>query len=138
MTSKESNKNWYLYDADGEVLGRISTKIADSLRGKLSTDFAKNKDNGNIVVVINAEKVKVTGKKEDQKVYYKHTGYIGNLKKSTFKQMREYHPEEIIKKAVYGMIPKNKLRDTIVSRLKIYSGPSHPHQNVKFVNIKTK
>jgi len=125
---------WHLIDANDAILGRTATKIADILRGKKKTSFVKNLDCGDYVVVINAEKVKLTGKKEDQKRYYKHTGYIGNLKTKTVPELRAKNPEKIIYNAVYGMLPPNKLRDEFLSRLKIYAGAKHPHQNVKFVN----
>lgn len=130
-----NSKNWYLFDASGYKLGRLSTEVANFLRGKRKTNFANNKDEGDYVVVTNATKILLTGKKEEQKVYYKHTGYIGNLKKTTYLELKESNPEEIIRKAVYGMLPKNKLRDGFLSRLKVYANDSHPHGNVKFINI---
>jgi large subunit ribosomal protein L13 len=132
---KNDNKNWYLFDASGYRLGRLSTQIAYFLRGKGKIDFANNKDGGDYVVVTNASKILLTGKKEEQKVYYKHTGYLGNLKKTSYFELKGSNPEEIIKKAVYGMLPKNKLRDSFISRLKVYAGESHPHGNAKFVNV---
>lgn len=137
MTNNETNnRNWYLFDANKKVLGRLSTEIADLLRGKKKTCFANYKDCGDYVVVVNAEKVLLTGKKEEQKRYYKHTGYLGNLKTFTVPELREKKPEEIISHAVAGMLPKNKLQDIFLSRLKIYAGSSHPHQNIKFNNHK--
>lgn len=138
MTNKvEKNYKWYIFDAKDEVLGRLATKSANILRGKLKTEFANNLDCGDFVVVINAEKIKLTGKKEEQKRYYHHTGYIGNLKTTTLKELREDKPEDIIKKAVYGMLPKNTLRDKFMARLKVYKGSTHPHLNAKFENIET-
>lgn len=127
-------RNWHLFDASKFVLGRLSTETANLLRGKLKTDFANNKDVGDYVVIVNAEKINLTGKKEEQKRYYKHTGYIGNLKTKTYLEMKKSKPEEIIKHAVAGMLPKNKLRDQFLLRLKVYAGPSHPHVNIKFIN----
>ena len=127
-------RKWHLIDASEAILGRTATQIADLLRGKKKTSFAMNLDCGDYVVVINAEKVKLTGKKEEQKRYYKHTGYIGNLKTKTVPELREKTPDKIIYNAVYGMLPGNKLRDEFLSRLKIYKGSKHPHQNVKFTN----
>lgn len=127
-------RQWHLIDANEAILGRISTNIADLLRGKKKTFFVQNLDCGDYVVIVNAEKVKLTGKKEEQKRYYKHTGYIGNLKTKTVPELREKTPDKIIYNAVYGMLPSNKLRDEFLSRLKIYKGPKHPHQNVKFVD----
>lgn len=133
-TIKSEPRLWYLFDAKDEVLGRLSTKIATILRGKDKPSFAPNADLGDYVVVLNAKKVKLTGNKEAQKMYYKHTGYIGNLKSKTIVELREENPEMIIKHAVNGMLPKNKLQDVFMSRLKIYAGNTHPHQNVKFTN----
>lgn len=132
--TKNNEKQWYLFDAKDAVLGRLSTEIANILRGKNKPTFQSNLDNGDYVVVINAAKVVLTGKKEDQKRYYKHTGYIGNLKTTAVSELREKKPEEIIKHAVSGMLPKNRLRDDFMGRLKIYKGSSHPHTNAKFVN----
>lgn len=125
---------WYLIDADDAILGRLSTKVANLLRGKDKPDFAPNADNGDFVVVINAKKVKLSGNKESQKMYYKHTGYIGNLKSKTLVEMREKSPETIITHSVSGMLPKNKLQDVFMKRLKVYPGATHPHQNAKFTN----
>lgn len=133
-TTKLQNKSWYLFDAKDYVLGRLSTEIANILRGKNKIEFANNSDCGDFVVILNAGKIMLTGNKETQKRYYKHTGYIGNLKTKTVTELRESKPENIIKNSVYGMLPKNKLRDNFMSRLKVYSGTTHPHQNVKFVN----
>jgi large subunit ribosomal protein L13 len=127
-------RQWHIIDANEAILGRTATKIADILRGKKKTSFVSHLDCGDYVVVINAEKVKLTGKKEEQKRYYKHTGYIGNLKTMTVPELREKNPKKILYNAVYGMLPKNKLRDGFLGRLKIYSGSKHPHQNVKFIN----
>lgn len=134
MTENNLKRDWYIFDADKAVLGRLATQIADLLRGKKKPIFVNNQDFGDYVVVINAEKVVLTGKKEEQKRYYKHTGYIGNLKTKTVADLREKKPELILKHAVLGMLPKNTLRDKFIGRLKIYTGKEHPHQNVKFVN----
>ncbi len=134
MKTNNQNREWFIYDAKSEVLGRLSTKIADLLRGKKKVSFINNADEGDYVVIINAEKIVLTGKKEEQKRYYKHTGYIGNLKTKTVPELREKTPEKIIENSVYGMLPKNKLRDQFMKRLKVYAGKDHPHQNVKFIN----
>lgn len=134
MQKSEIKRDWYIFDAKEAVLGRLCTEIADLLRGKKKPSFVNNQDYGDYVVVINAEKVVLTGKKEETKRYYKHTGYIGNLKTKTLTEIRESKPEFIIKNAVMGMLPKNKLRDQFVSRLKIYAGKDHPHVNAKFKN----
>ncbi|MFA5926813.1 MAG: 50S ribosomal protein L13 [Patescibacteria group bacterium] len=129
---KNENRNWYLFDAKEQILGRLATEVASSLRGKRKVSFRENLDNGDYVVVVNAEKIVLTGSKEENKRYYRHTGYLGNLQVTTLKEMRKEHPGEIIKHAVAGMLPKNKLRDQFLKRLKIYTGSKHPHQNVKF------
>ncbi len=135
MIKKSSqNREWYLIDAKEQILGRISTGIADILRGKNKASFGSNKDVGDCIVVVNAEKVKLSGNKENQKRYYKHTGYIGNLKVKTLAELRKTRPEEIIRHSVYGMLPKNKLREDFIARLKIYAGANHPHKNIKFKN----
>lgn len=133
---KQSNENraWYLFDAKDYVLGRLSTEIADILRGKNKIEFRNNLDCGDYVVVINVEKIKLTGKKEEQKRYYHHTGYIGNLKETTVPVLRAKKPEQILIHSVEGMLPKNKLQDLFMARLKTYKGGTHPHQNIKFIN----
>ena len=108
-------------DAAGKILGRLATKISVLLRGKNKPDFAPNKDMGDIVVVENIEKIKVTGKKYDNKIYYHHTGYPGGLKEVPYKKVFERDPAEVLKRAVYGMLPKNKLRDKQIKRLKIHA-----------------
>jgi large subunit ribosomal protein L13 len=134
MQNKSTEKDWYIFDAKGKVLGRLATEIATLLRGKNKPGFLPNIDNGDHVVVLNAKEVALTGKKEEQKRYYKHTGYLGNLKTYTVPELREDHPEEIINHAVRGMLPKNKLSDLFMGRLNVYAGDTHPHQNVKFKN----
>lgn len=114
-------------DAQGKTLGRIAVGIANLLRGKDRPTFTPHVDTGSFVVVINAEKVRLTGAKMDQKIYYRHTGFIGGLKSATAKEMIDKKPEEVIKKAVAGMIPKNKLGRAIIKKLKVYAGPEHPH-----------
>jgi len=129
-------KEWYLINAEGKVLGRLSTEIAKILQGKHKSNFDPSQDTGDWVVVINCEKVKLTGRKKEQKEYLRHTGFIGGLKKTTFKEMLNKKPEEIIKQAVWGMLPKNKLRNKRILRLKIYPGPEHPHKGLKLIEIK--
>lgn len=128
------NRDWYLFDAEGQRLGRLSTEIANHLRGKNKVLFRDNYDNGDYVVVLNCAKIELSGNKENDKVYRHHTGYLGNLKTVTFQQLKASKPEEIIKRSVLGMLPKNKLRDQFIKRLKIYPGAIHPHQNIKFKN----
>ena len=120
-------KNWHLVDAEDKVLGRLAVKIANILSGKNKAQYSPNADLGDFVVVVNAEKVKVTGNKYTQKNYYHHTGYPGGLKTKSFEKMQEDSPEKIIEKAVKGMLPKNKLANQIIKKLKVYSGSVHPH-----------
>ena len=120
-------KNWHLVDAKDKVLGRLAMKIATILSGKNKAQYSPNADLGDFVVVVNAEKVKVTGNKFSQKNYYHHTGYPGGLKTKSFEKMQEDSPEKIIEKAVKGMLPKNKLANQIIKKLKVYSGSVHPH-----------
>ncbi len=134
MNYPNEKRQWFLFDAKDEILGRMGTRVADILRGKNKSCFASNIDCGDYVVIVNAEKIKLSGKKEEQKRYYKHTGYIGNLKTKTVSELRENNAEYIIYHAIAGMLPKNKLQTQFLSRLKIYKGSKHPHQNVKFVN----
>jgi large subunit ribosomal protein L13 len=128
---EQIEKKWWLINADGKVLGRLATEIAVLLRGKRKPEFVDFLDSGDFVVVINAEKVKVTGKKMEQKKYYSHSGYPGGIKEKSYKELLENKPEEIIKKAVWGMIPKNKLGRAVYKKLKVYQGPHHPHEAQK-------
>lgn len=121
-------RQWWLFDADGKVLGRLATEIAVILRGKKNPRFVPHMDSGDFVVVINAEKVRVTGRKTDDKVYHSHSLYPGGLKTKTLKDLLEKKPEEVIRRAVWGMIPKNKLGRAVYKKLKVYSGPQHPHE----------
>jgi len=130
------NRDWYLLDAKDKVLGRLATEIANILRGKSKVEFVLNQDLGDYVVVINADKFILTGKKTEQKMYYHHTGYLGNLKTETVADKIKKHPGEILKLAVSGMLPHNRLHDGFLGRLKIYAEDSHPHQNIKFKNVK--
>ncbi len=121
-------RKWYLVDATDKVLGRLATQVSILLRGKNRPDFSLHEDKGNFVVVINAEKVKLTGKKWENKIYYRHSGYIGGLKEIKAKDLLLKHPERLIIYAVSGMLPKNKLRAKFLKRLKVYKGPEHPHK----------
>ncbi|MEK9156502.1 MAG: 50S ribosomal protein L13 [Patescibacteria group bacterium] len=132
--NQNQDRRWHLLDADGAVLGRLSTQVAGALRGKIYPGFRPNLDQGDFVVVINCGKVRLTGNKEEQKRYYHHTGYLGNLKETSLAELRAKKPEEIIRRAVWGMLPKNKLRDIFMKRLKVYAGATHPHTNAKFKN----
>ena len=127
IKKSEITKNWWLADAEGQVLGRFSSKIAQYLRGKHKADFTPHMDMGDFVVVINAEKIKVTGNKERDKTYFKHTGYPGGGSEINLAELRRSKPERIIEKAVRGMLPHNRLGRSINSHLKVYSGSEHPH-----------
>ena len=125
---KDIQRKWYLIDADGQILGRMATRIADLLRGKDKPTYTPHMDTGDFVVVINAEKVHLTGRKPEQKEYQRYSGYPGGLKKITFRRMLETHPERIIEHAVRGMIPHNRLGRAVIKKLKVYAGPDHPHE----------
>jgi large subunit ribosomal protein L13 len=121
-------RDWYVVDADGKVLGRLASEIARRLRGKHKPEYTPHVDTGDYIIVINAEKIKVTGRKEQQKVYYHHSGYPGGLKSITLAKQRLQHPERIIEAAVRGMLPKNPLGRAMFRKLKVYAGPNHNHQ----------
>jgi len=127
----EIEKKWWLINAEGKILGRLATEVAVLLRGKKKPEYVDFLDSGDFVIIINAEKVKTTGKKLEQKKYYSHSGYPGGLKEKTLKEMLEKKPEEVIRKAVWGMIPKNKLGRAVYKKLKVYRGPHHPHEAQK-------
>ena len=122
------DKKWHLIDADGLVVGRLATKVADLLRGKNKATYTPNADTGDFVVVVNAEKVRFTGNKLEQKTYYHHTGYPGGIKMATARELMEKTPEKIILSAVRGMLPKNRLAKKQLRKLKVYSGSEHPHE----------
>lgn len=125
---KEVKKNWYLVDAKNKILGRLATQIAMRLRGKHKPIFTPHADTGDFIVVINAEKVSLTGKKWDKKIYYRHSGYVGGLKEISAKKLLEKKPEDVLRFAVKGMLPKNSLGRRQLKKLKIYVGSEHPHQ----------
>ena len=129
------DKKWLLLDAKDETLGRISSKIAFILMGKNKAQYTPHNDLGDYVVVVNAEKIKVTGNKDTQKKYYKHTGYPGGLKSSTFSEIIKKNSGNVILKAVKGMLPKNKLSNSMISKLKIYEGDNHPHAGQNPIKI---
>ena len=124
----EITREWYLVDAQGKTLGRLATQIADTLRGKRKPQFTPHVDTGDFVVVVNAEKIAVTGNKLDQKMYYRHSGYPGGLKERTLREQLERRPTEVLRKAVKGMLPRNRLARAQMRKLKIYAGPEHPHE----------
>ncbi|MDY2838532.1 MAG: 50S ribosomal protein L13 [Bilifractor sp.] len=120
-------KKWYVVDASGMVLGRLASEVASVLRGKNKPEFTPNVDTGDYVVVVNADKIKVTGKKLDQKIYYRHSDYVGSLKETTLKEMLAKHPERVIEFAVKGMLPKGPLGREMMTKLHVYAGAEHPH-----------
>ena len=124
----EITREWYLVDAEGKTLGRLATQIADTLRGKRKPQYTPHVDTGDFVVVVNAEKIQVTGNKLDQKRYYRHSGYPGGLRSRTLRDQLERRPTEVLRVAVKGMLPKNRLARQQITKLKIYAGPEHPHE----------
>jgi large subunit ribosomal protein L13 len=124
----EIERRWYVIDAEGETLGRLSTRIANTLRGKLKPTYTPHVDTGDFVVVVNCERIRVTGKKMQDKIYYRHSGYHGGLRERTLAQMLDARPEEVIRHAVRGMLPRNKLGRAQLRKLKVYAGAQHPHE----------
>ena len=127
LKESEINKAWFVANAEGKTLGRFATEVAKVLRGKHKPTFTPNLDMGDFVVVVNAEKINLSGKKNAEKAYFKHSGYIGSKTFTKLDQVRKAHPERIVEKAVWGMLPKNRLGRAIFKNLKVYSGPDHPH-----------
>ena len=121
------DRNWYLVDAQNKTLGRLSTEIASRLRGKHKPIFTPHVDTGDYIVVVNASKIRVTGKKLTDKIYYKHTGYIGNLKSENLETMLKKYPERVLMKSVRGMLPKSKLGNAMIKKLRVFAGPEHTH-----------
>ncbi|MDM8525992.1 50S ribosomal protein L13 [Desulfococcaceae bacterium HSG8] len=136
----DNNDNWYVVDAEGAVLGRLATSIASRLRGKHNPLYTPHTDMGDSIIVVNADKVILTGKKWDQKCYYRHSGYIGGLRTTTAKELLEKKPEDIIRFAVKGMLPKNRLGRKLFKKLKVYAGDKHPHkaQQPEILELKEK
>jgi large subunit ribosomal protein L13 len=130
-TSQDRERNWFLVDAEGKTLGRLATQIADVLRGKRKPTYTPHVDVGDFVVVINASKVAVTGNKLEGKRYWRHSGYPGGIRYRTLGELLERRPEEVIRKAVKGMLPRNRLARQQLRKLKVYAGPEHPHQAQK-------
>jgi large subunit ribosomal protein L13 len=124
----EISREWYVVDAEGQILGRLATQIADRLRGKGKPEYTPHVDTGDFVVVVNAEKIAVTGNKLDGKKYYRHSGYPGGLKERSLREQLERRPTEVLRKAVKGMLPRNRLARQQITKLKIYAGPDHPHE----------
>jgi large subunit ribosomal protein L13 len=124
----EIEKKWYVVDASGKTLGRLSTVVADTLRGKRKPIYTSNIDTGDFVIVVNAEKIIVTGKKAEQKMYWRHSGYPGGIKGESYESLLARRPTEIVRKAVKGMLPHNKLGAAQLRKLKVYAGSEHPHE----------
>jgi large subunit ribosomal protein L13 len=127
-TAENRQRDWLIVDAEGQTLGRLATQIADALRGKRKPEYTPHIDTGDFVIVVNAEKIRVTGDKLHQKVYWRHSGYPGGIRSRTLEEMLARRPEEVIRKAVKGMLPRNRLARAQLTKLKVYAGPEHPHQ----------
>jgi large subunit ribosomal protein L13 len=125
--AEDVERRWYVVDAEGQTLGRLATRIADTLRGKGKPTYTPHVDSGDFVVVVNAEKITVTGDKLDQKRYYRHSGYPGGIRSRTLREQLDRRPTEVIRTAVKGMLPRNKLARRQITKLKVYAGPEHPH-----------
>ncbi len=121
------SRDWYVVDASDLVLGRLATQVAFRLRGKHKPIFTPHLDTGDFVIVVNADRIKITGRKWEQKIYYRHSMYPGGLKSVTAKKLKETKPEELVRQAVWGMLPKNRLGRKLLKKLKVYAGPEHPH-----------
>ena len=136
LTTKDIVQKWYLIDCTGKKLGRLSVQIANILRGKNKPEYTPNSDVGDFVVLINAERIEISGNKSKDKIYFKHTGYPGNLKEINFQDLLNKDPEKVLRNAVKGMLPKNRLNRKIINKLKVYSGENHPHeaQNPEVIN----
>ena len=136
LTTKDIVQKWYLIDCSGKKLGRLSVQIANILRGKNKPEYTPNSDVGDFVVLINAERIEISGNKSKDKIYFKHTGYPGNLKEINFQDLLNKDPEKVLRTAVKGMLPKNRLNRKIINKLKVYSGENHPHeaQNPEVIN----
>lgn len=127
VKEKDIKKEWFLVNAEGKTLGRLAARVANVLRGKHKAMYTPSMDTGDFIIVVNASKIKVTGKKDMQKVYYRHTGHPGGVRETTYKEMQEKFPERIIMEAVKGMVPHNKLGRAMMKKLKIYAGAEHSH-----------
>lgn len=124
----EIERQWFVVDAEGQTLGRLASRIATVLRGKHKAIYSPDVDCGDYVIVVNAEKIAVTGRRLDQKMYYRHSGYMGGLKEISLREQLERHPTRVIESAVKGMLPKNSLGRRMIKKLKVYAGPGHPHE----------
>jgi large subunit ribosomal protein L13 len=130
-TSQDRERSWHVVDAEGKTLGRLATQIANVLRGKRKPTYTPHVDVGDFVIVVNAEKIAVTGDKREKKLYWRHSGYPGGIRSRTLGDLLEKRPEEVIRKAVKGMLPRNRLARQQLRKLKVYAGPDHPHQAQK-------
>jgi large subunit ribosomal protein L13 len=130
-TAQDRERSWYVVDAQGKTLGRLATQIADVLRGKRKPTYTPHVDVGDFVIVVNAEKIAVTGNKREKKLYWRHSGYPGGIRSRTLGDLLEKRPEEVIRRAVKGMLPRNRLARQQLRKLKVYAGPEHPHQAQK-------
>jgi large subunit ribosomal protein L13 len=130
-TAQDRDRVWYVVNAEGKTLGRIATQIASVLRGKRKPTYTPHVDVGDFVVVVNAEKIAVTGNKREDKLYWRHSGYIGSIRSQSLGDLLSKHPEEVIRRAVKGMLPRNRLGRQQLRKLKVYAGPDHPHQAQK-------
>ena len=128
LKAKEVEVRWHVLDAEGRTLGRFASEVAQLLRGKYRPTYTPHMDNGDFVVIVNAAKVKTTGNKAEQKLYYRHSGYPGGLKETPLARMMETHPERVLQQAVKGMMPHNRLSRRLLRHLKVYGGPDHPHE----------
>jgi large subunit ribosomal protein L13 len=137
-TPATRERNWLVVDANGLTLGRLATQIADALRGKTKPEYTPHVDTGDFVVVVNAEKIAVTGNKRADKIYYRHSGYPGGIKERTLEEQLRRRPEEVIRRAVKGMLPRNRLARKQLTKLKVYAGPDHPHAAQKPTPMETK
>ena len=139
-STEDRDRQWVVVDAEGQTLGRLATRIADALRGKRKPTYTPHIDVGDFVVVVNAEKISVTGAKRTEKLYHRHSGYPGGLRSRTLTEMLEKRPEEVIRLAVKGMLPKNRLGRKQLTKLKVYAGPEHPHaaQQPRKLEIETR
>ena len=137
-TPATRQRDWYVVDAEGRTLGRLATQIADTLRGKRKPEYTPHVDTGDFVVVVNAEKVHVTGDKRSDKLYRRHSGYPGGLRSRSLGEMLERRPEEVIRLAVRGMLPRNRLGRRQLTKLKVYAGPDHPHEAQKPEQLEVK
>lgn len=126
--AKDIERQWFVVDATGAVLGRLATEVARILRGKHKPSYTPHVDLGDHVIVINADKIKVTGRKAEQKTYYRHTGYAGGIRSSSYREVMDKHPERILRKAIWGMLPHNPLGRQMFKKLRVYAGENHPHQ----------